>query len=206
MQSTQIANANLHWEDNKKLEAAIELGFFKDRVLITVDRFRNRSSNQLVAYTLPYLTGFASYEANLPAVVQNTGWEFELNTINIKSTQFSWQTTFNLTIPENKLLSFPGLATSSYASTLAIGQDINQATGYKFTGVDPQTGLAQYATLPGQTDPYNNFKWGKASPYFYGGFGNTFTLLQMAAGHILSVFKAVRSWRHCILTGNNDAE
>jgi TonB-linked SusC/RagA family outer membrane protein len=174
LQSNQIANADLHWETNKKAELGLDLGFLKDRISLSADFYQNRSSNQLIAYTIPYLTGFSSYQANLPAVVQNTGWEFELNIVNVSTTNFTWKTTFNITLPKNELLSFPGLATSSYANTLAIGKDISQAIGYTFTGVDPKTGAAQYFIPSGAQYPSYD-KWGQTSPYFYGGFGNTFT-------------------------------
>ncbi|MCO5947930.1 TonB-dependent receptor domain-containing protein, partial [Mucilaginibacter flavidus] len=175
LKSNQISNANLHWETNKKAEVAMELGFFKDRISITIDHYQNRSSNQLISYTLPTITGFANYQANLPAVVQNSGWEFELNTVNIRTNTFNWKTTFNISIPKNRLLSFPGLAASSYANTLVIGKDISQAYGYVLTGVDPATGTPQYDTPTGSSSPNYFDKWGQTSPYFYGGFGNTWT-------------------------------
>lgn len=175
LKSAQIANPDLHWESNKKAEIALELGFFKDRIIFNTAYFQNRSSDQLIAYTLPTLTGFANYQANLPAIVQNTGWEFELNTINISGSHFTWKSSINFTLPKNKLVSFPGLTNSSYANALIIGQDISQATGYLYTGVDPQTGKGQYYTLPGATTPYLLNKWGQTSPYWYGGIGNTFS-------------------------------
>jgi TonB-linked SusC/RagA family outer membrane protein len=173
---SRISNADFHWEVNKKLEFAIELGFIKDRILLTVDRYQSRSADQLVAYAIPTLTGFNSYEANLPAVVQNTGWEIELNTKNIRQKDFSWTTTFNLTVPKNALLSFQNLANSSYANTLVIGEDITRVYGYQFTSIDPKIGTASYAPQAGSssTYPYYYNSIGKKTPDFYGGFGNTF--------------------------------
>ncbi|WP_184547318.1 SusC/RagA family TonB-linked outer membrane protein [Mucilaginibacter sp. FT3.2] len=199
LQPSRISNADFHWEVNKKLEAAIELGFFTDRILLTVNRYQSRSSNQLVSYAIPTITGFKSYQANLPAVVQNTGWEFELNTKNIQEKDFSWTTTFNITVPKNKLVSFQNLAGSSYANTLVIGEDITRVYGYRLTSVDPSTGNATYAPQPGSTStsPYFYNTIGKTTPDFYGGFGNTFTykhwqldifgqfVKQMARGDIL---------------------
>jgi hypothetical protein len=184
---------------NKKLEVAMELGFLNDRILLTVDRYQSRSANQLVAYAIPTITGFNSYEANLPAVVQNTGWEFDLNTKNIQQKDFSWTTSFNITVPKNKLISFPNLANSSYANLLVLGEDITRIYGYKETSVDQKTGNAVYAPQPGSssTDPYYYNTIGKQTPDFYGGFGNTFIyknwqldifgqfVKQMARGDIL---------------------
>ncbi|HSC39178.1 MAG TPA: SusC/RagA family TonB-linked outer membrane protein, partial [Chitinophagaceae bacterium] len=122
--SNNIANPNYGWETNKKLELGADLGFLKDRVLLSAAWYRSRSSNQLVQTALPTQSGFSYYQANLPALVQNTSWEFELSTTNINHKNFRWQTGFNLTIPSNKLLSFPNLATSAYASYYVIGEPL----------------------------------------------------------------------------------
>lgn len=178
LKPSRIANADFHWETTKKLELAAELGFFKDRILLNANRYINRSSDQLVNYTIPTLTGFTSYQANLPAVVQNTGWEFELTTKNIQGSQFHWTTSFNITLPKNELISFQNLATSSYANSLVIGQDITRITGYQLVSLD-NNGLPLYGTQSGvpsntpnsATDAYSTL--GKRTPDFYGGFGNS---------------------------------
>lgn len=174
---TRIANFNFHWETTRKLEFAAEFGFLRDRILFNVNRYDNRSDDQLVAYAIPYLTGFNSYQANLPAVVENSGWEFEATTQNIVNTKFRWSTTLNLTLPKNQLNSFQGFEESSYSQTLQIGYDITRYYGYTFLGVDPSTGKASYASQSGapSTTPYLYNTLGKQTPDFYGGLGNTFS-------------------------------
>lgn len=140
----RIANNNYSWEESKKMEAALELGFLQDRFFLAIARYENWSSNQLVGYQLPGISGFASYQANLPAVVRNTGWEIELTSTNIRHAQFSWKSNLNATFFNNKLQSFPSLAGSAYAATLAIGQSLNIVRGYHFLGIDPQTGVAMF--------------------------------------------------------------
>jgi len=73
---TGLFNSQYGWEINKKLEAALETGFLQDRIQLTISWYRNRSSNQLVSYNLPSQTGFSSVIKNLPALIQNKGWEF----------------------------------------------------------------------------------------------------------------------------------
>jgi TonB-linked SusC/RagA family outer membrane protein len=176
LQASRIANAKFHWESTKKLEFALELGFFKDKLLLNVNRFLSRSNNQLVNYTLPEITGFNSYQANLPAVVENSGWEFEINSKNINHKDFQWSTSFNITLPKNRLKSFEHFESSSYARTLEIGYDITRIIGYEFLGIDPQNGTAKYVTET--TDPNSAPDYyrtiGKQTPDFYGGLGNTF--------------------------------
>jgi TonB-linked SusC/RagA family outer membrane protein len=70
-----LSNADLQWEETKKMQFGIDLGFMNDRILIGVNYFNNTSSNQLLAYTLPYTSGFANIPAvNFPATIQNSGW------------------------------------------------------------------------------------------------------------------------------------
>jgi TonB-linked SusC/RagA family outer membrane protein len=83
-----LPNADIQWETTRKLEIALELGFFKDRILFTGNYYRNRSSNLITFLRVPLQSGYNSQTANLPALVQNSGIELELNTINIRSKYF----------------------------------------------------------------------------------------------------------------------
>src|SRR5690606_32425633 len=145
--STGLTNPDYAWEVNKKLEAALELGFFKDRIHMETSWYRNRSSNQLVNYPLSTVTGFPSIVANLPAVIQNTGWEVVLTTQNIRRPNFNWETGFNISFPENKLVEFPNIEQSSYANNYSVGHSLNIVKLYRYTGIDPETGLYQVADV-----------------------------------------------------------
>lgn len=172
----RISNADFHWETTRKLDLAMDLGFLKDRISISVDYYRNQSKDQLVLYSIPQITGFASYQANLPAVLINKGWEFSINARIIDQKAFSWSTMFNLTIPKNTLKSFQNFENSSYATSYELGHDISRIAGYSFVGMDPNTGKPQYAGENGtySATPYYNFTLGKTSPDCYGGYNNTF--------------------------------
>lgn len=144
LQPTRLFNADFAWETNRKLEAALELGFFADRIFFTSSWYQNRSSNQLVGIPLPATTGFGSLQANLNATVQNTGFEFTLRTVNFSGKDFNWTTSVNMSIARNKLVSFPGLAGSTYRNRYRIGQPLNIQLSYKYLGVNPQTGIYEY--------------------------------------------------------------
>lgn len=179
LRPSRISNADFRWETTRKMEAAIELGFIRDRLLLNAGYYRNESDDQLVNYALASMTGFVDYQANLPAVVRNTGWEFELQTQNIQQQHFSWTTTVNLTLPKNVLASFENLETSSYANQLEIGYDITRVFGPQLLGIDPQTGLPQYADANGEIAagfPYFFNTLGKQTPDLYGGIGNSFRI------------------------------
>lgn len=178
MAPSRLFNPNFGWETNKKFEIALELGLFNDKVFLTTAYFRNVSGNQLVGIPLPATTGFTSIQANLNATVENKGLEIDLRTVNVKSQNWSWITTLNLSKLKNKLLAFPGLEGSTYRNKLVIGESLNIRKAYHLTGLDPQTGLYTF-------EDYNND--GKITanedkkiiidqtPEYFGGLGNTIT-------------------------------
>lgn len=136
----KLSNPYLEWEETRKLQVGLDIGFYKDRILLNGTYSRNRSSNQLLGYNLPSFVGFDNITINFPATIENTSWEFSLQTTNIKTKQFSWSTRFNLTIPKNKLYEFPNIEKSTYANSLIIGKPLNIIKTNRFAGVDATTG------------------------------------------------------------------
>lgn len=171
-----IGNPYFGWEVVKKLEAGIELGVLNDRIRLNVDYYRNRTGNQLVGQPLPTTTGFTSIQANLPAVVQNKGLEFQLNTININNKAFSWSTSINLSIPTNKLISFPGLSTNTtYANSLAIGKSIYAVKLLHYTGLNGETGTYTFEDVnhDGTLGSADYQFLSQIAQKYYGGFLNS---------------------------------
>lgn len=168
-------NGNLAWEINHKLEGALDWGILKNRVLLSVAAYRNWSGNQLVYYTLPLQAGYPSVLTNLPAVVENKGLEFSLQTINIRRDSFQWSSSVVLTVPVNRLVSFPGLENSSYASTLAIGHSLHEVLGYQYNGVDPNTGLFSFRDVnkDGILNSQDILSVGDKDVRYYGGISNS---------------------------------
>ncbi|MDD3990318.1 MAG: SusC/RagA family TonB-linked outer membrane protein, partial [Bacteroidales bacterium] len=177
MNPDRLFNADYAWEINKKFEVAVDLGFLKDRIFLQAGYYKNLSSSQLVSYALSPVTGFSSILSNLPATVQNTGVEIELNTTNFMLKNFKWETSFNVSIPRNKLVDFPNLeSNSSYNSTLIIGEPLNIRKLYHYTGVDPQTGLYTFLDVD-NSGTYNSTDRTIIKDFgrkFFGGLLNTF--------------------------------
>lgn len=180
LRPTRHTNPYLQWEETRKLQAGLDLGFFHDRVLLSASYFRNRSSNQLGIYDLPIFTGFSGIDANFPAVIQNYGWELSFNTRNIERKNFKWSSAFNITLPRNKLVAFPGLETSPYASWFVIGKPFTINKKYRFGGVDPATGVYQFVDQHGNLTSAPTFTdrtvTVNTAPEFYGGLQNSFEL------------------------------
>nr|WP_262909321.1 SusC/RagA family TonB-linked outer membrane protein [Mucilaginibacter roseus] len=179
---TRIANNDYRWEQTRKFEAAIDLGFLKDRISVSAAYYRNVTGNQLVAFPLSIQTGFYSYQANMPARVENKGWEFTLSTQNIKTKAFQWNTGFNLSVNRNKLLSFPDIEKTAYYSRYVVGRPLTSFYLFRYTGFNAQTGLPGFEDINGngsinfglaETGRGDRYYAGSSQPTYYGGLTNT---------------------------------
>ena len=178
-------NPDYSWATKRSLNASLDLGLFHDRVLLNATWYRDREGDQLGGYPLPIQSGFGQVLENVPGTVQNAGWEFAFTSNQVKTKTFSWSTNFNITFNRNKLLSFPDLAGSSYANYYILGKPTSEIMGYRFKGLNSQTGLFEYYTAKGQATNSPNYELatqggdkvpiGDQEVRFMGGFGNTFT-------------------------------
>jgi TonB-dependent starch-binding outer membrane protein SusC len=191
------SNPNLHWEETKKIQIGLDLGFIKDRVMLNASYNRNLSSNQLLSYALPSITGNDGIYQNFPAKIRNINWEVVLLTSNIKMVNFSWNTSVNITIPENQLRNFPNLETSSYASVLIVGQPLGIIKAYHFLGVDPATGRYVVADKEGNAtfSPTSSDRTVLINtlPKFYGGFQNNFRFKGIEVDFLFQFVKQIGS-------------
>jgi TonB-dependent starch-binding outer membrane protein SusC len=174
---TRLANPDYSWEVNKKFEAGIELGLLKDHIMFSGSFYLNRSSNQLVGLPLPAITGQSSVQFNLPATVQNKGWEFQVSTTNIENANFRWITDLNITLPTNKLIEFPDLEKfPAYTGKYDVGKSIYTYKGYQYNQVDPQTGVYTYVDRNNDgaiTYPQDYAAIKKMTQTLFGGMGNS---------------------------------
>ncbi len=176
---SRLYNPLFGWESNRKFEVALEIGLWSDRLFLSTAYFRNRSSNQLVGIPLPGTTGFPSIQANLDATVQNTGYEVELRTVNLTSKKLRWTTSLNLTVPNNKLIDFPNLASSTYAAQYEIGQPLDIRKVYHYTGIDKATGLFTFLDVNGDgqfTGAEDRKTIIRTNVRYFGGLTNTFSV------------------------------
>lgn len=171
---TRIANAEYRWERTEKAEVGLELKAFDNRISFSVTLYRNLSSNLLITRDLPDQTAFYGYQINFPGTVRNKGYEIVLTTENIRTNDFQWSTSVNLSQTENVLKSFPGgLEDTFYRFTYEVGKSLNMQEGYVFTGLN-HSGAPTYKDVNG--DGTVNYKdrtfLGDGDP-LYGGITNT---------------------------------
>lgn len=171
-----LFNPYLRWERTSKLETAVEVGMMDDRMLVSAAWYRHRGGNQLAGYALPSQTGFLSMSANLDALLENSGWELELTSKTLKGPGLEWQTSLNLTIPNSRLIRYPGLETSPDRYTHMLGSPLGTVFGYRYLGVSGQTGLYRFedANKDGVTGLNDWSAVGAVRQRFFGGLRNLF--------------------------------
>jgi len=189
--TNRLGNPDFSWETNKKMETALQLGFFKDKITGEISYYNNRSSNQLVGIPLALSTGNSSIQANLPATVENSGWEFDLNFKIINTQNWKWTTSVNLTIPKNKLISYPGLEKSFNAINYIIGQPLSIREIYNVRGVDSQTGLysIEDKNQNGALDNSDRYLNKFIGQYYYEGLQNSIHFKQFHLDFLFSFTK-----------------
>ncbi|MNK20351.1 Ferrienterobactin receptor precursor [compost metagenome] len=187
---SNLYNPDYSWASKKSLNLALDLGLFNNRLFLNATYYRNRESNQLLYYPLPIQSGISSVLGNLDATVQNKGFEFSASSTNLKMKDFNWRTTFNLSFNRNKLLSYPNLASSSFANQYEIGQPTSTIYGYRYKGVNPSTGLFEFYKKDGTVSSKpasglaatggDQVAIANREIKYMGGFGNTFTYKQFS--------------------------
>lgn len=169
-----LANPDYRWEENRKLEGALDAGLLDDRVVFSAAWFRNHTNNQLINYQVSTQSGFGGYPANFPALLENTGWEFQVNSRNVATDHFTWNTNFNFTITRNKLLRFDNIEQTSYSSQYFVGYPLSVMQAYHFTGLDNKGApVLEDKTKNGSIGSDDRSIIGSNNP-LYGGMTNEF--------------------------------
>ncbi|WP_165501818.1 SusC/RagA family TonB-linked outer membrane protein [Pedobacter frigiditerrae] len=183
----RLSNADYGWETTRKMELALQLGFLKDRFNIEMAYYRNRSSDQLLLNPTPPSVGSTGILVNLPATVQNQGWEIEGSARLIDRGELEWSASFNLTIPKNTLIAYPGLSSSANRITYVVGKPLSIRQVYN-TNVDPQSGNYAFedrdaSVTQNEGDRYLTSFIGQR---FYGGLQNSIRYKRLTLDFLLS--------------------
>ncbi|MDF9830932.1 TonB-dependent receptor [Parabacteroides sp. PF5-6] len=100
---TWVGNPDLKWERTSQYDVGIDMDMFDQRVSIVMDYYYKKTTDMLLNVQLPYTSGFATSLQNIGSV-ENKGFEFSINTHNIKTKDIDWRTSFNISINRNEVL------------------------------------------------------------------------------------------------------
>lgn len=120
-----LGNSNLKWEKTTTTNVGLDISVLGSRVNLSVDFYNNESSNLLIKNKIPTSTGYSDQYQNIGAI-RNRGVELVLNTTNIRTKDFTWNTDFNIAFNRSKVLELYGNKETNYFI-----QDYESRMGYK---------------------------------------------------------------------------
>lgn len=193
------SNPNLKWETTTSFDIALEASLFGGRIFTELNYYEKQTDDLLLDVTIPGQTGFKSQLQNIGSL-ENKGWEFLLNSTNVRTDNFNWKSTLTLSSNKNKILNLGGVdfidltvdeILGSGNTRLIVGQPVPVFTGVNYLGTwksqaeidasgytDPQVvGGPRYDDLNGdkKISTEDNVILGDPTPDLTFGFENSFT-------------------------------
>lgn len=176
-----MSNNLLKWETTTQFNIGADIEFFKERIALAFDYYYNVTSDLLFNRPISLTSGFGSITTNI-GELENKGLELSLNTVNIKTSIFQWESKFNLSHNKNEIVSLYKdqnlLDLDRYSpSAVIVGQPMSVFFGFRSLGVDPSTGDLVFDDVDGNSVINSNDRVviGDPNPLFTGGFLNSLT-------------------------------
>lgn len=141
-----VGNANLTWETTTTKDGGFDAMFFKGRLSASFDYYVRKTNGLLYSLGIPAISGFTSVLSNI-GNIQNSGVELTLSSVNMRTKDFRWTTSFNISRNRNKVLSLavfsPKVTSITSATTegnfseqrYGVGQPMAYFYGYKLGGI-----------------------------------------------------------------------
>ena len=144
-----VGNEELTWETSHSLNVGVDFELFNNYLNGTVEFFSRKTTDLLYNKNVPLSSGNPTgYIPVNVGSMRNTGIELSLDGSIIRTKNVNWGWNLNLSHYTNKILELDpsvsdnGIRGSNFIRK--VGGSIYEAYMYKFAGVDPQTGQAQY--------------------------------------------------------------
>lgn len=177
----QSGNEELSWEQTWANNIGLTLGFF-NRVNLNVDFYHKKTTNMLMLVPQSYaITGVGNQWDNIGAMM-NRGVEIAMDGDVIRTKDFTWNLSANVSYNKNKLLElYNGVeeyVNSTTGLKYVVGHPVHEYYMNRYAGVNPANGDALWYTADGElTTEYreeDKVMTGKTfdSPWA-GGFGTT---------------------------------
>lgn len=136
------ANPDLKWETTSQVNAGLDLGLLRNRIVFTTDLYYKRTSDMLIEAQISSQGGFPTQWQNLGSI-DNRGVELTLNTVNFDR-RFKWSTNVNFYANRNKIVSLGGSESipvtfgNGYLTDVGIvkeGEALGTGYGYVWDGI-----------------------------------------------------------------------
>jgi TonB-linked SusC/RagA family outer membrane protein len=134
---TTVPNAGLRPSSTKEYEVGTDLSFFGARLNFDIAYYNKKASNEVIPAVTSGTSGYNAVLLN-SGTIQNKGIEFLVSGSPVKTKNFSWTETINLTYNVNKVLA------------LSSGSG-NYPVGYSRAGEDEGLGVAYMSQSVGKS-------------------------------------------------------
>jgi len=189
----RATNENLKIETVAKANIGIDLGFARNRVLLSVEAYHNLTRDLFVSQRLVATSGFYGSSLNVNAgTMSNRGLEFDFAVEIIRSKNQELTFRANHSININKIEDL-GSVTEYPAGTAIIkeGLPYGQHYSYWYLGADPATGRPQYMKPDKSTTTNINeagqfHEFGTWLPKHVGGFSMDYRFKQFTLSALFS--------------------
>lgn len=148
----QLQNPDLSWELSKNFNVGVDFNLFGELDL-AVNYFQKKTEDLLLNVPVSPTTGFRTQLQNYGEMI-NKGFEFEIGYNPVATEEFTWRTSANLTILDNKITKLKNDIVPTYSSRygqdpliIKEGESIYSFYLRDYAGVDPTNGYAQYHIL-----------------------------------------------------------
>lgn len=148
----RLANPDLQWEKTQQVDVGIELGLLDGRLNFEADVYRKLTTDMLLSAPVPSSSGYSTVTSNIGSM-ENKGFEFAINSLNISKDQFSWTTDFNISLNKNKVIALTGGADIfSGSSIIREGEPVGSFFGFVHQGTwgsNEEDEATKYLKKPG---------------------------------------------------------
>ena len=136
------SNPNLQWETTTSFDIALEASFFGGKLFTELNYYAKQTDDLLLDVTIPRQTGFDSQLQNVGSL-ENKGWEFLVNSRNIRNDNFKWNSILTLSANKNKILDLGDVdfidvvvdqIQGAGNTRLLVGQPVPVFTGVNYLG------------------------------------------------------------------------
>lgn len=132
----ELSNMDLTWEKTYETNLGLDFGFLNSRINGTIDIYQRDSKKLLMEMQTPMEMGSTtgSIVSNV-GKVRNRGIELMVNTVNVLTKDWRWETSFSYSRNLNTIRELNGEKEDLVGNKWFIGHDINVVYGYKILGI-----------------------------------------------------------------------
>ncbi len=135
-----MGNENIRWETTKSVNFGFDFSILENKLSGALDVYEKTTSDLLVKRSIPPTNGYEATYDNI-GKVRNRGIELTLNTKNINTPEFLWQSSFSFAYNKNKIVHLfgdidgDGLEDDAPDNNWFVGENINAYFDYEFDGI-----------------------------------------------------------------------